>query len=316
MRKLSIILLCSVAGLAGQSITRVDFEILPGNLVEVTYSIYDPDEPNAVYAIDLYASLDGGYAFPIHAQSVTGDVGPRVVGSGRKGILWKVLEDVPALVSDNLVIKVVGRTRPSISGFFRSLVAGNRFTKRLSNGITFYGGGGNYYVLQPGDFQAMLEDGSLLPRSNTRFGLRVTSVPFVYRFNGLYRNWDLELSDEGELQRLEYLSYTDAKYGGENILLHYFGLSVSMAYTPLPVFGIFLPQIGGGLSFHQMRLGNKEFSLTSSLNNPSVFAEIGVQVNLLRWIKLNAGARQNFLGPNVNFTETFLEIGLHISTTR
>lgn len=313
MRKLSYMLLIGLTGLSAQSITNVDFEVLPGNLIEVTYTIYDT-EPNAVYIIDLWASLDGGYAYPIHASSVTGDVGQGVVGAGRKSILWKVLDDLPALVSDNLVIKVVGQPRLTIPGLFRSLLAGNRITKRLSNGITFYGGGGDYYFLEGGPFVDMIENGDLLPKVNSRFGLRITSVPFVYRFNVLYRNWDLEPARDEDEQRLKYLSFGDPSYGGEDIILHYAGFSLSVAYTPLPVFGLFLPQAGGGVSFNQFRIGNAKGSSTSSLNNPGLFAEVGVQVNLLRWLKLNVGVRQNFLGPWVNFTEGFLEVGLHIPT--
>jgi|GEM_PF-6295211 len=313
MRKLSFLLLIGMAGLSAQSITKVDFEVHPGNLIEVTYTIYDT-EPNTVYSIDLYASLDGGYAFPIHAGSVTGDVGQRVVGAGRKSILWKVLDDMPALVSDNLVIKVVGRTRPTVSGFLRSLVVGNRFTKRLSNGITFYGGGGYYYLLKSGPSENTMNDRDLEPNLNGRLGLRITAVPFVYRFNLLYRNWNMNLSDQGDQQRLEYLAFGDPTFEGGQIMLHYAGFSFSMAYTPLPVFGVFLPQIGGGLSFNQFRIGNALGSTTSSINNPGLFAEAGVQVNLFRWIKLNVGARQYFLSPWVNFTEAFFEVGLHIPT--
>lgn len=313
MRNLSFLLLIGMAGLSAQSITMVDFEVLPGNLIEVTYTIYDT-EPDAVYSIDLYASLDGGYAFPIHAGSATGDVGLRVFGAGRKSILWKVLDDIPALVSDNLVIKVVGRTRPTVSGFLRSLVVGNRFTKRLSNGITFYGGGGYYYLLKSGPSENTMNDRDLEPNLNGRLGLRITAVPFVYRFNLLYRNWSMNLSDQGDQQRLEYLSFGDPTFKGGQIILHYAGFSFSMAYTPLPVFGVFLPQIGGGLSFNQFRIGNAVGSTTSSINNPGLFAEAGVQVNLFRWIKLNVGARQYFLSPWVNFTEAFFEVGLHIPT--
>ncbi len=313
MRKLSFLLLIGMAGLSAQSITKVDFEVLPGNLIEVTYTIYDT-EPNAVYSIDLYASLDGGYAFPIHAGSVTGDVGLRVVGAGRKSILWKVLDDMPALVSDNLVIKVVGRTRTTVSGFFRSLVVGNRFTKRLSNGITFYGGGGYYYLLKSGPIENTMNDRDLVPNLNGRLGLRITAVPFVYRFNLLYRNWRMNLSDEEDQQRLEYLSFGDPMFEGGQIIFHYTGFSFSMAYTPLPVFGLFLPQVGGGVSFNQFRIGNARGSTTSSINNPGLFAEAGVQVNLFRWIKLNVGARQYFLSSWINFTEAFFEVGLHIPT--
>jgi hypothetical protein len=312
MKKLIVLLSTLLTGLAAQSITKVDFEVLPGDLIEVTYTIYDT-EPDAIYSIELFASLDGGFTFPIHAQSVTGDIGSRVVNAGRKSILWKVLDDVPALVSDNLAVKVVGRARTSVGGVFRSLIAGNRLTKRLSNGVTLYGGGGQYFLLQGGEFESKMESGILDPQLNTRIGVRITSVPFVYRFNLLYRNWDLDLAIADE-QRLEYLSFADRSYEGEKLLLHYAGVSFSVAYTPLPVFGIFLPQIGGGFSINQLRLGSTKGSLTSSINNPGLFAEAGVQVNITRGLKLNLGGRQHFLSPWLNFTDTFVELGLNIPT--
>ena len=312
MRYLTALLLLGFTHLGAQSIRGVDYEVLPGNLIEVTYTLYDT-EPNGVYGIDLFASLDGGYAFPIRAKSVAGDVGRRVRGTGRKSIIWKVLDDMPALVSDNLVLKVVARPRPSVAGFFVSLVTGNRLTKRLSNGVTFYGGGGKYSALGGGSFGDMLDDGTLLPTLNGRFGLRITKVPFVYRFEGLYRNWDLDVSEVKQL-RLRRLAYALDSYNGQDILLHYVGFSFALAYTPLPVFGIFLPQVGGGFNLSQFQLGSSIGKPLSAMNNSGLFAEVGVQVNLLRWIKLNGGVRQDFLNPLVGFREYFLEVGLHIPT--
>ncbi len=312
MRSLVLLPFLGLTLLSAQSITRVEYEVLPGNLIEVNYTIFDP-EPDGLYAVELYASLDGGYTFPIHARSVTGDVGRGVVNSGLKSILWNVLADVPALVSDHLVLKVVGRTRITVGGFFRSLLAGNRFTKRLSNGVTFYGGGGSSLVLEGGAFESGLAEGRLLPKVNGRIGMRVTAVPFIYQFDFLYRNWDLELK-RGEQVRLGYLSYVDPDYGGEEILLHYGGASFSAAYTPLPVFGILLVQVGGGVSINQFRLGNSAGSLTSTLNNPGLFAETGVQVNLLRWLKVNFVARQYFFSPMVDFSDAYASVGLHIPT--
>ncbi len=122
MRILILFITLSWAGLAAQSISQVEYNVLPGNLIEVIYTLQD-SEVNGMYNIEVYASLDGGYSFPVQAESVTGDVGP-VRGRGRKSVLWKVLDDLPALVSDNLVIKVVGRPRVTVGGFFTSLVAG------------------------------------------------------------------------------------------------------------------------------------------------------------------------------------------------
>ncbi len=312
MRYLTALLLLGFTHLGAQSIRNVDYEVLPGDLIEVTYTLYDT-EANGVYGIELFASLDGGYAFPFQAKSVAGDVGRRVRGTGRKAIIWKVLDDMPALVSDNLVLKVVGRSRPSVVGFLVSLIAGNRLTKRLSNGVTFYGGGGRYTDIGGGSFGQMLDDGTLLPNLNGRFGLRITKVPFVYRFEGLYRNWDLDVT-EGKQMRLRRLAYGIDSYKGQDILLHYAGFSFAMAYTPLPIFGIFLPQIGGGFNLSQFQLGSSFGKPLSAMTNSGLFAEVGVQVNLLRRIKLNGGVRQDFLNPLVGFREFFLEVGLHIPT--
>ena len=312
MRNLIALILLSGAGLAAQSIRNVDYEVLPGNLIEVTYTIQD-GASGGVYGIELFASLDGGYSYPIRAESITGDVGRRVRGAGRKAIIWKVLDDLPALASDNLVLKVVARPRATISGFFVSLIAGNRLTKRLSNGVTFYGGGGKYSDLGGGSFGDMLDDGTLLPTLNGRFGLRITKVPFVYRFEGHYRKWDLHVSEVKQM-RLRRLAYALDSYNGQDILLHYAGFSFALAYTPLPVFGIFLPQVGGGFNLSQFQLGSSIGEPLSTMNNSGLFAEVGVQVNLLRWIKVNGGVRQDFLNPLVGFREFFLEVGFHIPT--
>ena len=310
MRPLRLILILAVTTLSAQSITRVEYDLLPGNLIEVRYTIYDT-EPNALYSVDLYVSLDGGFTFPIHPQSVIGDVGRRVAKAGLKSMLWRVLDDLPSLVSDNLVFKVVARTRPTLGGFFRSLVSGNRLTKRLSNGVTIYGGGGQYYILEGSAFGDGLTAARLNPKVNARAGVSITAVPFVYRADITYRNWELRLSDS-EDQRLELLSFADPSYEGEEILLHYGGVSLSAAYTPLPVFGLFLAQVGGGVSLNQFRLGNSLGSLTSSLNNPGLFAEVGLQVNVLSWLKINAGFRQYLASRWVDFSDAYVGVGLHI----
>ena len=94
MRNIVLTIIAITATLTAQSINRVQFRTLPGNLMEITYSLAD-SEPKGIYSIELMASLDGGYSFPIAPSSVTGDVGI-VRGSGRKAILWKVLDDLPA----------------------------------------------------------------------------------------------------------------------------------------------------------------------------------------------------------------------------
>lgn len=311
MRILILLITLSWAGLAAQSISQVDFKVLPGNLIEVIYTVKD-SEVNGVYNIEVYASLDGGYSFPVRAESVTGDVG-QVRGRGRKALLWKVLDDLPALVSDNLVIKVVGRPRVTVGGFFTSLVAGNRFTKKMSDGFTFYGGNWNMHSLTNQEFQGRLDNGTLTPDGSYRFGLRVTSVPFIHRFEGSYANWRMNLPEEDRL-KLTYLAYGNPDYHGEDLSLWYAGFTYGIVYTPLPVFGLFLPQIGGGASYHVLQIGTPGSSRISATRNPALFAEVAIQLNLLRWIKLNAGYRQNFLATRINFNGPFLEAGLHIST--
>ncbi len=309
MRILILFITLSWAGLAAQSISQVDYNVLPGNLIEVIYTLQD-SEVNGMYNIEVYASLDGGYSFPVRVESVIGDVGP-VRGRGRKSILWKVLDDLPALVSDNLVIKVVGRPRVTVGGFFTSLVAGNRFTKRLSNGVTFYGGNGGLETPSHEAFTRLLDDGMLVAGGNYRAGLRITSIPFIYRIEGRYASWDLQLP-AGDAGALTYLAYGDSRYEGEDLVLNYAGFAFGLSYTPLPVFGIFLPQIGGGASYNMLTLGKFGSARLSATRNPSVYAEVAVQVNLLRWLKFNIGLRQDFLSPKVNFGGLFMEAGLHI----
>lgn len=309
MRIIILFITLSWAGLAAQSISQVDYNVLPGNLIEVIYTLQD-SEVNGLYDIEVHASLDGGYSFPVRAVSVTGDVG-QVRGRGRKSMLWKVLDDLPALVSDNLVIKVVGRRRITVGGLFTSLVAGNRFTKRLSNGVTFYGGNGGLETQSHQAFARLLADDLLVAGGNYRAGLRITSIPIIYRIEGRYANWDLRLP-VGETDALTYLAYGDSGYEGEELVLNYAGFAFGVSYTPLPVFGILLPQIGGGASYNLFTIGKIGTMQLSSMRNPSVYAEVAVQVNLLRWLKFNIGLRQDFLGPKVNFGGLFMEAGLHI----
>jgi hypothetical protein len=309
MRILILFITLSWAGLAAQSISQVDYNVLPGNLIEVSYTLQD-SEVNGMYNIEVYASLDGGYSFPVRAESVIGDVGP-VRGRGRKSLLWKVLDDLPALVSDNLVIKVVGRPRVTVGGFFTSLVAGNRFTKRLSNGVTFYGGNGGLETPSHEAFARLLDDGMLVAGGNYRAGLRITSIPIIYRIEGRYASWDMHLPT-GDADALTYLAYGDSRYEGEDLVLNYVGFAFGISYTPLPVVGILLPQIGGGASYNMLTLGKFGSARLSATRNPSVYAEVAVQVNLLRWFKFNIGLRQDFLSPKVNFGGLFMEAGLHI----
>ncbi|MCK4579481.1 MAG: hypothetical protein KAU50_11885 [Candidatus Marinimicrobia bacterium] len=310
--KKALAIIISMSALWAQSITQVDFEVRPGNLIEISYTLRD-SERNGIYGIDIYASLDGGYSFPIKAESVTGDVGPRVRGAGRKAALWKVLNDLPALSSENLVIKVVGRSKATVTGVFSSLFTGNRFTKRMSDGITFYGGNWTMQSLTNAEFQGQLDDGSLKPDGSYRFGLRITRVPFIYRIEGSFATWQMNLPD-ADTRKLTYLAYGNQDYNGDDLVLSHAGGAYGIAYTPLPVFGIFLPQIGGGAGYYVLQIGELGGESISVTRNPALFAEVAVQVNLLRWLKINAGYRQNFLAPRVNFNGPFLEAGLHIST--
>ncbi len=313
MRKLVLTITILFSGLAAQSISNVDFNVLPGSLIEVNYILTD-HEPNAVYSIDVYASLDGGYSFSIKAESVTGDVG-RVKGTGRKGLLWKVLNDMPALVSDNLVIKVVGRPQFTAGGMFRSLFVGNRITKRLSNGITFYGGNGGMETQSHEGFALQVDNGTLEPGTEFRIGMRSITVPIVYRFEGRFASWRLNSpidTADNSSNALTYLAYGDEDYDGGNLDLSYVGVAFGISYTPLPIFGIFLPQIGGGVSYNMLSLGKFGKMEIAATRNPSVYAEAAVQVNLLRWLKFNIGMRQDFMSPKVNFGGVFMEAGLHI----
>lgn len=302
-----------LSSLSAQSITGVDFEVLPGDLIQVQYNIRD-DDPDGVYTIQLYASLDGGYLFPIRAESVTGDVGNKVMGRGRKVILWKVLFDVPSLVSDNLVMKVTGKRRVTISGAFKSLFVGNRFTKSLSNGVTLYGAQSNSLVTLNSEFRALINDGVLTSRIGGRAGLRITRLPLVYTFDFLAHSWDFNPDDSRVTQSLIFLAHGDPDYTDQPLRLNYGGFSFSIAYTPLPIFGFVLPKVGAGFNLHQLQMGEFGKSPISSANNPSVFLYGGVQLNIFRWLKINATLKQSFFGERINFSEGFVDFGFHFSS--
>jgi hypothetical protein len=312
MKKIIPLLMFTAGLVSGQSITRVDFQVLPGDLVEVTYSLVDT-EPNMVYDIALYASLDGGYYFPIRAHSVIGDIGPRVRGSGRKTIRWKVMDDVPRLVSDNLVLKVTGAAKPTVAGVVVSVFTGTRFTKRMSDGFTIFGGRGLAQTQDSEYFTDLIDNSRLNLVENYRFGFRVTRVPFVYRLELYHRAWDLNFDSE-TTDRLRFLFAATEADVDRATKLNYTGFSWGMAYTPLPVFGIFLPQVGGGLSYNYFNMGDEISSKGSVVANPGIFAEIGLQTNLFRWLKLNIGLRRDFMNPQINFTRSYLEVGLHFSS--
>ena len=308
MRNIVLTIIAITATLTAQSINRVQFRTLPGNLIEITYSLAD-SEPKGIYSIELMASLDGGYSFPIAPSSVTGDVGI-VRGSGRKAILWKVLDDLPALTAEALVFKVVGQNHNTVGAFFRSLVIGNRLTKRLSNGVTLYAGQNLTTRFEDRTFTELVSDGMLLAGPQGRVGLRVTNVPFIYKFEGMAQVWELGYPDS-TLQQLRLLSYGNESYGGETLRLYQLGAAASVSYTPLPVFGLFLPYVGAGAAIWRHSIGQEWNSELSAVNSTSLFVEVGLQANLRRWLKLTLGERQYYRTPRYDYAETFLELGVH-----
>lgn len=310
--KLTILLLLTVGFANGQSITNVDFKVLPGDLVEVTYSLINT-EPNTSYTIELYASLDGGYDFPIRAYSVIGDVGPRIRGGGRKTIRWKVLDDVPSLVSNNLVLKVTGVGKSTLMGIFMSIFTGTRFTKRMSDGFTMFGGTDLTQNQDSQYFTGLVDNRQLIAVNNLRLGFRVTKVPFVYRLEVLHRSWDLHF-DPATTDRLRFLFAATEADLDRTTVLNYTSFNWSVAYTPLPVFGLFLPQVGGGVSYSYFNMGATIEATNSVVANPGIFAEVGMQANLFRWLKLNIGLRRDFLKPHLNFTRSYIDLGIHFSS--
>lgn len=312
MRNTILTILAFSAALGAQSISRVQFRAVPGNLIEVTYTLADT-EANRVYNIELQASLDGGFSFPITPASVTGDVGI-VRGSGRKAILWKVLDDLPALTADALVFKVAGRNRITGRSLLLSLVSGNRLTKRMSNGVTLYGGRNVRSFHRDQAFRDLISDGMLLPASEGRAGLRVTKVPFIYKFEGTAQTWELGYP-ESTLQKLRLLTYGADSYNGEQLRLYRVGFAASMAYTPLPIFGLLLPSIGVGGALWRHSLGHEVTGGLSAVNSYSIFADVAVQVNVLQWLKVNVGGRQNYhyQAPRYDTLEMFIELGIHFN---
>jgi formylglycine-generating enzyme required for sulfatase activity len=73
--------------------------------VEVAYDVWDAD--GDTMTVRLYLSEDRGETFPIRCATVTGDVGPGVVGGTGKVILWDAGADYPGHVGGGYVVKVV-----------------------------------------------------------------------------------------------------------------------------------------------------------------------------------------------------------------
>jgi len=252
MSRYLIIIATFATTLSAQSITRVDYRVLPGNLIEITYTLRD-SEPEAKYNISLAASLDGGYSFPLSPTSVTGDVGS-VDGPGIKSILWKVLDDLPALKSESLVFRVSGKSRNTVVGFFKSMVAGNRLTKRMSNGVTFYAGKNLSSTYISKGFRDAIMARHLNLSQDGRVGLKVINIPFIYKFEAQARVWDVNYPPETQ-ERLRLLSYGSEFYEGDALSFYQFSIGGSISYTPLPVFGLLLPHIGMGGMIWQHILG-------------------------------------------------------------
>lgn len=311
MKYLASTLICFAATLSAQSVTRVNFRVVPGNLIEITYTLVD-SEPNGLYNVDIFASLDGGYSFPVQALSCTGDVG-LVRGQGVKSALWKVLDDVPVLSSDALVIKVTGRTQTTIGGIFRSLVVGNRLTKRLNNGVTFYGGQGLTSTYSGAGMSRSISRKLLIPGIDGRAGLRIVTVPFIYRIEALYRQWELEL-DAAANEQLVLLAFSNPNYKGGDILFYQVGGAFTVSYTPLPVLGFILPSIGAGIAQWGHFVANGANAIISRTTSTSAIIELGVQLSLTRWLKASIGGRSYLLSPEYDFIETHFEIGLHLGS--
>jgi formylglycine-generating enzyme required for sulfatase activity len=92
--------LFALGKLSAQSVSSVELS-QEGKTMVIEYLL----QAEAPQEILLYFSTDGGKTFSEPLQKVSGDVG-KGVSSGQKRIVWNVLEEVPELVGDNIVIMV------------------------------------------------------------------------------------------------------------------------------------------------------------------------------------------------------------------
>ncbi len=92
--------------LNAQSVRNVDFTC-KGNEIHVTYDLFYSAKSDKEYILEFYYSLDGGSIWegPVN-KNISGDLGYGVVPSNGLRIVWKPLEDLPWLYTDDLICKV------------------------------------------------------------------------------------------------------------------------------------------------------------------------------------------------------------------
>ena len=95
-----IIVLLQVIMLNAQSITSID-HFQNGQNIRIVYQL----QSIGPVQIEVVVSTNGGKSFSTPLQKVSGDVG-KVTSSGEKEILWRVLEEVPELVGEEVVFKL------------------------------------------------------------------------------------------------------------------------------------------------------------------------------------------------------------------
>lgn len=83
---------------------HMQFAVAEGGVVRVSYDLA-ADDPQAIFAVRLYVSVDGGQTYRI-VTTASGDLGPAVIPGPGKLIVWESARDVERLDADRLRFRI------------------------------------------------------------------------------------------------------------------------------------------------------------------------------------------------------------------
>ncbi len=262
---LGVFLWVGASAATAQSLRNVDFSIFGDSAIVVSYELEEV-QPDELYDVALKVSTNGGLTYDIVPQTVTGDVGIGIKGSGQKHIYWRVLADLPRLDSDALVVRVTAQRRLTTSGMARgmakgmmrgvlALFVGNRATRSRSNGVSLDLGSQLTYF-NAGVVRSYLLHSTQGLSFAIRGGLRYTALPFI---------WELTTFSEGYRLKPEarerLLPYSEYYFRHPQAAGNFWfeGVDLTLRYTVLPIFVYFIPSVGVGYEWGWFRLGERPY---------------------------------------------------------
>lgn len=156
IRFLGIVILLLLTGSrwsVAQRITSVD-HFQDGQNIRIVYQL----QSSSPVQIRVQVSTNGGQTFSPPLQKVSGDVG-KVSSSGEKEIIWRVLEEVPDLVGDEILFRISSKLPDGIatlkSGTLASFESRHLWKNLLIPGLgTYHASKGKKGYLKFGAFCA------------------------------------------------------------------------------------------------------------------------------------------------------------------